>query len=192
MTPIRKMQCLAGTSLLMVFTIDILTPPQYVFDVLYLCCIVIVYKQSVKTIAGFSFLACLLIVISLVLSGFKHDLTLLLWVNRGISILAILIATYLAIHYRKLNQAVLLQMQRHSEALEKMLFITSHEVRKPVANILGLIDDINSDVFTHDLDKQCRYLKVSATELDAFIKKLNAFIEHAELQNHTQFDTTLQ
>ncbi len=181
MTRVPRAVYLAALSLLIVFTIDILTPPAFVVDVLYLCCMVLVFKQSSKVIISFSCLACLLIIVNLIFVDFKQGLTLSLGFNRVISLLAVLIATYLAIRYRKLNEASLLKTRSYAKALEDMLFITSHQVRKPVANIIGLVEDIGSGLAPDELQQRYEYLKASANELDEVVRELNSFMENTEV-----------
>ena len=64
MTRITNMQYLAAASLLAVFVINIAVPPSFVIDILYLCSIVLVFKQNSKTILGFSIAAAVLILIN--------------------------------------------------------------------------------------------------------------------------------
>jgi len=176
-------QCLAAASLLIVFAIDLLTPPKFAFDILYLCCILFVFKQSIKTIITFSVAACMLIFFDMLLIDPKLGLSLFIWVNRAISVFVIFVTAYIAIHYRKLQQKGLIKEEQHLLALREMMFINSHKVRKPAANILGLVNAINIDSANLSgprLKKQFEYLKSSANELDDFIKELNAFIEQAE------------
>lgn len=143
---IKVVRYITAASLLIVFVIDIITPPAFVVDILYLCCIMLVFKQDTKTIISFSTAACLLIVIYALIFNHKTGLNLSELVNRGISILAILIVSYIAIYYRKLNQLTRLKEEQHLRNLKEMLFLTSHHVRKPVANILGLIENMNIDL----------------------------------------------
>jgi signal transduction histidine kinase len=63
----------------------------------------------------------------------------------------------------------------HSERLREIAFLQSHEVRRPLSNILSLIEligengDINGEIRgSHIVD----YLKQSATELDDVIRKI--------------------
>lgn len=108
------------------------------------------------------------------------------WTNRGISILAIFITSSIAIRYRKLYQASILKEQAYSKALEELLFMASHQVRKPVANILGLIENIDTDfalLTPADISEHCKYLQVSALELDNVVKNLSEFLENIDGQN---------
>lgn len=62
-------------------------------------------------------------------------------------------------------------------AMEEMLQMTSHEVRKPIANCLGLTTDIDlQNASKEELLEIFKHLKNSAIELDAFTKKLTQFI----------------
>jgi signal transduction histidine kinase len=179
---------LAVASLLTVFLINIVTPPDFVIDILYLCSIVIVFKQNTQTIIGFSAAACVLIVINAIFFDTGFNLSVSLWINRGISLFAIIITSYIAIHYRKQTQAGMLREHRYLKALEEMLFMTSHQVRKPVANILGLIETTNpgsADLSASDLKELFQHLQFSSNELDNFIKELNTLIEQAE-EEHNQ------
>ena len=64
------------------------------------------------------------------------------------------------------------------KGLEEMMFITSHKVRQPIANILGLSyllhqQSVNSP---DELEESLDYIKQSALSLDAFTKELTEFI----------------
>jgi signal transduction histidine kinase len=182
-TPIKTTRFLAAASLLIVFIIDMVTPPTFVSDILYLCCIMLVFRESPRTILIFSMVACLLIIADTLLFDLKLNLGPTFWANRGMSILAISITSNLAIRFRKLNHETSLKDRQHLEALREILFITSHRVRKPLANIMGLSDLINADntiLTLEDLKKRCHYLSFSANELDEIIKELNDFIEQSE------------
>lgn len=69
------------------------------------------------------------------------------------------------------------QRNEHIKSLEEMLFMTSHEVRQPVANCLGLMNviDINNPS-KKDMMKIYSHIQYSANQLDAFTKKLTAFM----------------
>jgi signal transduction histidine kinase len=72
-------------------------------------------------------------------------------------------------------------MKGHILGLEEMMFITSHKVRKPVANILGLsnlLDDFMQSPAR--LRKLVDYLKLSAQELDDFTKELTEYMSKME------------
>ncbi len=184
--PSKINKCLAAASLLVVFIIDVITPTEFVADILYLCCILLVFKEPTRTIISFSIGACLMIIIDVLFVDRNLKVNLPHLINRGMSILVILIISYTAILYRKLNQANLQKEQRYLKAIEEMIFITSHQVRKPVANILGLINILNNEriVLTpSELKDTLQYLLSSANEMDSIIKELNIFIEKTGQQN---------
>lgn len=193
MNKITTTQYLAAVSLMTVFTINALAPSVLNIDILYVCSIVLVFKQNAKTIVCFSIAAATLILINTFFFDPEPKHTVLLWINRLISLFAIFIMSYVAIHYRKQTQAGVLKGQHYTKALESMLFMMSHQVRKPVANILGLIETIQTDRYDlskDDMLKLCAHLQASATELDTFIKALNAFIEQTERSTANSKATT--
>ena len=61
--------------------------------------------------------------------------------------------------------------------LEKMMFMTSHKVRQPITNILGLSELIDPNTNSpEELKEYLLYIKQSALSLDSFTKDLTAFI----------------
>jgi hypothetical protein len=192
-TPIKLNQYLAAVSLLIVFVIDLITPTEFVVDILYLCCIPLVFKDSTRIIIGFSMVACLLIMVDVLFFEINLKLTLSHLVNRFFSIVAIVVTCCLAVLYRNLNLASISQERQYAKALEEMLFITWHKVRKPVANVLGLVELIINDhaaIPAYDLKGSYQHLLSSARELDKIIKELNAFIEQTE--QHRSMTSTIQ
>ncbi len=66
-----------------------------------------------------------------------------------------------------------LQIQKHAEALKEIAKIQSHEIRKPVANIIGLTDLMDFQQKTIEENEQIlQYLKMSAQELDQMISRI--------------------
>jgi len=74
-------------------------------------------------------------------------------------------------HEEKL-QEVVLSLYKQNKALKDIAFIQSHEVRKPLANILGLIEIINSDNLLPEHRTAISMLQKSSKELDAMIRKI--------------------
>lgn len=175
---------LAATSLLAIFIIDIITPKEFIVDILYLSPIVMIFRQNKATIISFS-LATSLLIIAPALFEHRGIHELSIWINRGISIFAIIIASYISLHYRNVSNQALKKQERYLRDLKEMLFMVSHQVRKPVANILGLIELMKSDedLSEYGIKEYCINIKVSAVELDDFIKDLNKFINETEEQN---------
>jgi signal transduction histidine kinase len=194
-TQISMMQCLAALSLLAAFIINILTPPVFVIDILYTCSIVLVFKQNTKTILCFSVAACILVVVNALFFDIAVEHNMSLWTNRLISLLSIGITSYIAVHYRRQTEAGTRKQQQYIAALEAMLFMVSHQVRKPVANILGLVEVIgtnNADLSEADIRALSTHLQTSGIELDTFIKALSTFMEqtgkeHQAVAKHSSF-----
>ncbi len=184
--PVKTTRSLAAASLLIVFTIDIVTPPTFVADILYLCCMLLVFHDSPRFIRLFTAIACLLIITDVLLFDLRLNEGKAFWANRGMSMAAIIITSNLAIRFRRLNQLSSIKELQHLEEVQEILYITSHRIRKQVANIMGLTDLVNTEniiLTKDDLTKHCHYLSFSVNELDAIIKELNNFIEEFEQEN---------
>ena len=68
-------------------------------------------------------------------------------------------------------------LRGYIKGLEEMMFITSHKVRQPVCNILGIVSILDQFISSPaQLKKMVKYLKISALSLDSFTKELTKFI----------------
>lgn len=72
--------------------------------------------------------------------------------------------------------------QEYGNTLENLLFMISHEIRRPLTSILGLIELHNIQRSQQDLTTMFNYLKVSAEELDALTKDMNRYISKLKLE----------
>lgn len=70
------------------------------------------------------------------------------------------------------QQRIQSQIQDQNDRLKKIAWIQSHEIRKPVANIIGLLNlcDMAQLDFRHS--QLLQYLKESTYELDVLIKNI--------------------
>lgn len=67
-----------------------------------------------------------------------------------------------------------IQILKQNERLRKIAWQQSHEVRRPVANILGICEMLKADreAFKEDLDKYLDYLTTATQELDRIIHSI--------------------
>lgn len=66
-----------------------------------------------------------------------------------------------------------LQIRKHADTLKEIAKIQSHEIRRPVANIMGLTDLMDFKQKTIEENEQIlQYLRMSALELDQIISKI--------------------
>jgi PAS domain S-box-containing protein len=71
---------------------------------------------------------------------------------------------------------------KHIKELEELLFIVSHEVRKPVANLLGIAQMFEKYIHEpEELRKLIGFIKSNAAILDEFTQKLTAFVHDLEM-----------
>ena len=95
-------------------------------------------------------------------------------VQKGIFILS------MDITERKRSEAARIE---HAKNLEKMIYMTSHKVRQPVAHILGVANLLETTVRTQqELNEIIGYMKQSALSLDEFTKELSNYIHDLKLK----------
>jgi hypothetical protein len=71
-------------------------------------------------------------------------------------------------------------LKEYSSGLEKMLFMTSHKLRQPVAHILGISNLLDHSIKFSELKIMVNYLKHSALSLDGFTFELTNLIVSLE------------
>lgn len=65
----------------------------------------------------------------------------------------------------------------HIKSLEEMLFMTSHQVRQPIVNLLGLANQLEDPTNSNDeIIKIISYIKQSVVTLDSYTKELTSYI----------------
>ncbi|MBI3141936.1 MAG: hypothetical protein HYZ16_03835 [Bacteroidetes bacterium] len=105
--------------------------------------------------------------------------------NRLITLGAIWIFGLVSIRLAKAKTRILEARNRYVKALEEMLYMTSHRVRKPLATCLGIFNllDTTKELNQEELRKAVVYLKSSADELDDFTRELTRFMERTRVQS---------
>lgn len=89
-------------------------------------------------------------------------------VNEGLFILSMVITDKIRMEKERMM---------YTKNLEEMLFITSHKIRQPVTNIIGLAELLEYDSnLSNDASKALFFIKESAIKLDSFTHELNNFI----------------
>jgi PAS domain S-box-containing protein len=65
------------------------------------------------------------------------------------------------------------QILKQNKQLMEVALINSHQLRRPVATILGLVDLLDKSVFDQENREVVEYLQTTAAELDAVIRRIN-------------------
>lgn len=72
------------------------------------------------------------------------------------------------------------------KGLEEMLFMTSHRVRQPVANIIGISNLMEMNILSYEeLNKIIGYMKTSAVSLDLFTQELTNLIHRVKVRENS-------
>lgn len=87
------------------------------------------------------------------------------------------LTTELTIAYNELKKTEE-YLRNYITGLEEMIFMTSHQVRQPIAHILGVLNllDVTTDYSKDELKKIVGYIKKSAIAMDDFTKELTEFM----------------
>lgn len=82
--------------------------------------------------------------------------------------------------------------EEYIRVLEKAIFKTSHEIRQPIVNIIGIADLINSNKLNHtEIKETVQFIKQSAKKLDDFTHEMNQFI-HRSIENQKNTKQVIQ
>lgn len=74
------------------------------------------------------------------------------------------------------------QKTHHVEALEKIAFMTSHNVRGPIATILGLVELLHMDAIRQEeWNSMLSYFRKSSRDLEVYIKDLAAYVQQNQV-----------
>jgi signal transduction histidine kinase len=105
--------------------------------------------------------------------------------NTDISALNVLLENNLSIML-KTNKQLIDSKSDLLSGIKKMMFMISHNIRQPVANIIGISSLIKTSKNTsEETRKLVSYLQTSAITLDAFTKDLMEFMMNLETQEKT-------
>jgi PAS domain S-box-containing protein len=70
------------------------------------------------------------------------------------------------------------QLIQHNKSLIDIAHMNSHGIRKPLANMLGIIHSLEDELHAyHDLQHPFHMLKISAQELDHIVQQINSSVE---------------
>lgn len=174
----NRQTAISACILCVIFILDIMFPPGIAIGIMYVLCFFSITRQSKTTILVFA--ACI-IVVSLIkfVFFFPSSGTFILFINRGITITAIGVFAFVAYKRRKQFENFSKERDAYEKQLEEMLFMISHEVRKPITNCIGLIDHLESDkeYTLEELKEMAGHLKSSVYELETFTRKLTVFVD---------------
>lgn len=178
---ITKPIILALLALTIVFLIDIFTPLGIAVGVLYVFCFILVCRQTKKVIFTFAVITSLLTVAKIIVF-FSPTTTYMAISNRAITITVITIIAILASKHRTLVDKITEERNDYISELEKMLIITSHKTRAPIATILGLLQLNTEEMSISDFKKTIGYLKASAEELDLFTREFTSHLNNLKIK----------
>jgi signal transduction histidine kinase len=67
-------------------------------------------------------------------------------------------------------------LDEYKEAVRKIMYMTSHKVRQPLANILGLSSLLDDKSSPFEIKRIIAYIKKSVVTLEAYTRELTGYI----------------
>lgn len=134
----------------------------------------IVIKDSKKTIFYVASLSTILIVLNYIYFNFNAPaLTRGVPINKISSIVGLWIIAITAVHYNDARHSLALQKKHYNRTMEEIIFMTTHEVRNPVTNIVKIVEFMNEEsVSNRNKDELMVYLRRSVEELESATRQM--------------------
>lgn len=144
----------------------------------------LICRENKKVIVVFAFITILLTLAKYFIL-LQSSTTSFAFFNRLITVAVIIIIALLTLRHRQLVETINEERRIYIKELEEMLFMTSHRVRKPVANCLGLMELLEKEhpMTVEELKKVVTYFKSSALELDTFTRELTTYIDEIRIKD---------
>lgn len=165
-----------------IFGLDVATNSHAAIGVLYIVSMIILINQSERTIYLFAIVSSTMLVLDAIFFGRFHTPGAIL-LDKTISFIALWIVTVGMLRYKALNAIKEQQKIQHAKAIEELLFMTSHNVRKPICTIQGLAQIMDGAVSKEEAEHIVRYIRISADELDQCTEDLTNFIHYHSTRN---------
>lgn len=184
----QKQLMLAEMCFLFVFILDSLMPLHVAggIGVLYIVAILICMYESKKTILYTALFATLLIILKYIFFAFfLHPLQHQgIPFNRIISLIGLWIAVIVALKSKQIDELLIIKKSEYKETIAEIIYINSHKVRKPVTNIVKLVELMEDNNLSDQHAKQMlAHLRKSAQELEAATREMTDTISEKEY-NH--------
>ena len=176
--------CIAFICALVIFIADLASPPDAGIDTLYVAALLLSFNQpgiflkSITCFASAATLADLFITVDL-----AHAPAAIL-VNKAISLLTIWISMGILIKYRQLYEYHLKEKEERVHMTRQVLFFTSHEIRKPICTLSGLMNLIyETKLDEGEKEMALEYLRDQVKELDECTRKLSDHVYHDNIES---------
>lgn len=171
-----------------IFIIDLLIPLGIPIGALYPLVIIFTKHSPVKKIKFYGLLSIVFVIVKF-LVVFNGVIEVQYIFSRIFTICAIVGSTILILKIKNIEGKAILDKKQYIQSLEEMMFITSHKVRVPVANCLGLLDVFKqSELSKEEIDLMFNYMSNSAKELERFTRELTDFIHKSGIEHRVNLN----
>ncbi|SEB17153.1 hypothetical protein [Pedobacter hartonius] len=169
--------------------LDYFTPLCLAVGILYSAVVLVSLRESTRRIVVLSAIACFFIIINFMYFNIMMDdphWTFL--INRATSLIGLMATTLVAINYKKVVEKLLKERTNYSATFDDVIFANSHKVRRPLANIISLVELLNDNhTIEKDVKEMLPLLGQSAAELDAATREMTSAISSHKYISHLLF-----
>ena len=161
----------------LVFIADLIVPLGVAMGVLYVCCIVVLVNQPKKAIIAACVANSVLILI-VVFFTTTNTTSWMAFTNRGISILCLWIAGYIAARHTALakeRKAHIFKLKKKNRELEQFTYVASHDLQEPLRTINSfteLMEEQYRGKLDDTADRYLAYIAQASTRMSALVKSL--------------------
>jgi len=163
--------------LIIVFIIDLAIPLGVAVGVLYVCCIILLISESLKSILFFSISVSILILLVPLLTT-TSETTWMAFVNRGISIISVWIVTFITTKNKRLSNKMdryTTQLEDKNRELEKFTYFASHDLQEPLRTVISFVELMKreySKKLDEDGNKLLNKISMASNRMSLLIKNL--------------------
>jgi signal transduction histidine kinase len=175
---------LAASSMFIFFLLDVLTPLGVAIGVIYAIPLLITIKtENRKVTIVFALIATILTLTGFYFSPLGGELWKVIY-NRGISIFIIWAVTLSLLYFFNLRKNTLElneQLKKLNTELDRFVYSASHDLRAPLASLLGLIDLSKKEDLSPTLEQCLKLMNKSIVKLDSFISDITDYSRNLRL-----------
>jgi cytochrome c biogenesis factor len=176
MQQLRQSKFLAAFLVFVIAVVDYSIPLGVSVGILYVIPLLVLIHEKTIFIVLFAFMITIFILINLSVFALPTTPGFII-ANRFLSVFSIWIIVCILFRYKGLKAKKEAIKERQKQSLEKMLFITNHKVRHPIATLIAISEILNNSQFNEEeRNEVVRLMQKPIVDLNNFTEELTDFM----------------